>query len=621
MLYRCAAPTASVWGMPWTWGALMTPNSVSIRVMLAERWQLLRLLVHGGGMTGVLLGCEVLLAVRQAGTALAVGLLVSAVQVAAQTGSARGVVAPLIMLGVLTVVLQGVSSIQEAVAADARLRIDGWVRHAARLASQRQPTLAELSAPEFQADVTRTADLGRRRGRTRSVGAATVGQLTFTMRMLGGLLTAAVLAQFSVIVAAATFVLCLLNRAVLRRQWMHLSRAEDDQGEIRRRVDYWAGVAANPRLAGEVRLFGLGPWIVVRHRRAMLAESGPLLRDRLAVMRQQVLIVGLSLSAAIVGVVPVSIAGAQDQITAAQLMTYLTAAAGMMFTVAGMGHEAFDIEYGRGSLAALSRLQKSDEQAFRPVEAAAEGTMVTFENVSFSYPNQHRPVLDKCSLDLRTGEVLGIVGPNGAGKTTLVKMMAGLLDPTGGVVKRGASGTVGTSAVFQDLIHYPLTLRQNICLAAPEVEPTDVRVMEALRLAGAERLTERLVNGLDTVLQRDLAGGTDLSGGQWQRIAIARAIYAVHAGRELVILDEPTANLDVRAEAAFYEKVVRSLPEATVVLISHRLSTVRHADRIVLLAEGRIVEDGTHDELLAEQGEYARLFDLQASRFQGVGDQ
>ncbi|MDN5727008.1 MAG: ATP-binding cassette domain-containing protein, partial [Propionibacteriales bacterium] len=146
-------------------------------------------------------------------------------------------------------------------------------------------------------------------------------------------------------------------------------------------------------------------------------------------------------------------------------------------------------------------------------------------------------------------------------------MMAGLLDPTDGVVRRGASGTVRASAVFQDLIHYPLTVRQNVALAAPEVQPTDERIMEALQAADAERLVADLVHGLDTLLQRDSAGGTDLSGGQWQRIAIARAIYAAHAGRELVILDEPTANLDVRAEAAFYEKVVRSLPNVTVVLI------------------------------------------------------
>lgn len=603
--------------MPWSWSALTTPDSVSVPAMVSERWRLLRLLRHGRGATIVLLGCEVLLALRQAATALAVGWLVAAVGAAATTGSAAGVVAPLVLLGVLTVVLQGVSSIQEAMASDARLQVDGWVRHAARAASAQQPTLVQLSDPAFQADVTRTADLGRRSGRTRSVGAASVGQLTFTMRMLGGVVTAAVLAQFSVIVAIATFLLCLLNRAVLRRQWMHLAGAEDGRSGIRRQVDYWADLARDPRVAGEVRLFGLGPWVVMRHRRAALAERGPLIRDRLAVMRQQVLIIVLSLLTAVAAVMPVSVAGAAGQISAAELMTYLTAAAGMIFTLSGMGHEAFDIEYGRGSLAALERLQASTKHLERPVHAATEGMTVAFNDVSFAYPEQEHLVLDGCDLQLRTGEVLGIVGPNGAGKTTLVKMMAGLLDPTDGVVQRGKSGEVGTSAVFQDLIHYPLTVRQNVALAAPEVEATDERVLEALRLADAEGVTARLSDGLDTVLQRDLVGGTDLSGGQWQRIAIARAIYAVHAGRELVILDEPTANLDVRAEAAFYEKVVRSLPEATVVLISHRLSTVRHAARIVLLSGGRIVEDGTHDELIAEQGEYARLFALQAARFQG----
>jgi ATP-binding cassette subfamily B protein len=119
------------------------------------------------------------------------------------------------------------------------------------------------------------------------------------------------------------------------------------------------------------------------------------------------------------------------------------------------------------------------------------------------------------------------------------------------------------------------------------------------------------------VLHRDLVDGTDLSGGQWQRVAIARAVYAARAGRQLVILDEPTANLDVRAETRFYQTVVRALPDVTVVLISHRLSTVRHADRIALLAGGRIAEQGTHTELVDRGGEYARLFALQASRFRG----
>lgn len=167
-------------------------------------------------------------------------------------------------------------------------------------------------------------------------------------------------------------------------------------------------------------------------------------------------------------------------------------------------------------------------------------------------------------------------------------------------------------------MRYPLSLRLNVALSAPEAEPTDEAVTEALRLAGAEHLAARWPDGLDTPLVSDLADGADLSGGQWQRVAIARAVFAVRAGRRLVKLDEPTANLDVRAETAFYNSVVRTLPEATVVLISHRLSTVRHADRIVLLANGRFEEQGTHEELLARDGEYARLFALQAARFHGA---
>ncbi|MFI6743109.1 ATP-binding cassette domain-containing protein [Nonomuraea sp. NPDC050451] len=252
-----------------------------------------------------------------------------------------------------------------------------------------------------------------------------------------------------------------------------------------------------------------------------------------------------------------------------------------------------------------------------------------FEDVSFQYPGGSRPVLRGLTLTIRPGERLAVVGGSGAGKTTLVKLLAGLYEPTAGRITADAADLRsldaaawrrGMTALFQDFVHYPLTARDNITLAAPEAVGTgDGKILELVRAGGAQTVLDRLESGLDTELWRTGGDGRDLSGGQWQKLAAIRALYAVEHGRRLVVLDEPTAHLDVKAEARFHEQVIGSVGDASVVLISHRLSTVRPADRIVLLQDGRITEEGSHDDLMKLGGEYARLFRLQASRFHGPG--
>jgi ATP-binding cassette subfamily B protein len=252
--------------------------------------------------------------------------------------------------------------------------------------------------------------------------------------------------------------------------------------------------------------------------------------------------------------------------------------------------------------------------------------VVRFEDVEFRYRNSGRPVLDGLELEVGAGEVLAIVGVNGAGKTTLTKLLAGLHQPTRGrITVDGADLRTldplrwrrRVSAVFQDFVHYPATLRDNIGLAAPEHPVRDDQVLAAAQAAGALPLIERLPHGLDTPLWQANSSGVDLSGGQWQRLAVARALYAVAHGRQLVVLDEPTAHLDVPAEAEFFERVVAAVRDVSVILISHRLSTVRRADRIAVLSDGRVTECDPHERLMASDGEYAKLFRLQASRFTG----
>jgi ATP-binding cassette subfamily B protein len=226
-------------------------------------------------------------------------------------------------------------------------------------------------------------------------------------------------------------------------------------------------------------------------------------------------------------------------------------------------------------------------------------------------------VLAGFDLTIPAGSSLAIVGKNGAGKTTLAKLLCRLYDPQDGVIEVDGvdlrtldvdGWRSRLAAVFQDFIRFELPLRDNV---APGGAPDEL-IRQALAEAGAAGLAD-----LDTVLARGYPGGTELSGGQWQRIALARALCGVRLGAGVVLLDEPTAQLDVRGEAEIFDRILAATRHATTILISHRFSTVRHADRICVLEHGKVVELGTHEELMAAGGRYRTMFDLQASRFEG----
>ncbi|WP_234402176.1 ABC transporter ATP-binding protein, partial [Thermobifida halotolerans] len=240
---------------------------------------------------------------------------------------------------------------------------------------------------------------------------------------------------------------------------------------------------------------------------------------------------------------------------------------------------------------------------------------IRFRDVTFVYPGMSSPVLDGLDLTIPAGGSLAVVGVNGAGKSTLVKLLCRLYDPVSGTIEVDGtdlrdldleSWRRRISAIFQDFIRYELPLKDNV---AP-LGATPEEVLEALATAGAAGLRD-----LQTVLSPGYENGTDLSGGQWQRIALARVMCAVRQGAGVVVLDEPTAQLDVRGEAEVFDRVLEATEGCTTILISHRFSTVRRADRICVVDQGRVVELGSHDELMALKGTYARLFELQAARF------
>jgi ATP-binding cassette subfamily B protein len=240
---------------------------------------------------------------------------------------------------------------------------------------------------------------------------------------------------------------------------------------------------------------------------------------------------------------------------------------------------------------------------------------IRLRDVTFAYPGG-APVLENFDLAIPAGSSLAIVGQNGAGKTTLAKLLCRLYDPQSGAIEIDgvdlrqfdlASWRSRLTAVFQDFIRLELSLRENV---APDGAPDPV-IEAALESAGAANLAK-----LDTILARGYDGGTDLSGGQWQRVALARALASVKMGAGVVLLDEPTAQLDVRGEAEIFDRLLAATRHCTTILISHRFSTVRHADRICVLEHGRVIELGSHDELMALGGRYRTMFDLQAARFQ-----
>jgi ABC-type multidrug transport system fused ATPase/permease subunit len=242
---------------------------------------------------------------------------------------------------------------------------------------------------------------------------------------------------------------------------------------------------------------------------------------------------------------------------------------------------------------------------------------IRFRDVTFAYRPGLPNVLEHFDLTIPAGSSLAIVGVNGAGKTTLAKLLCRLYDPQQGSIEVDGvdlrdldpdEWRTRVTAVFQDFVRYERTLRTNV---APH-GAAEASITAALDDAGARDLAD-----LDTILAKAYAGGIDVSGGQWQRVALARALCAVREGAGVVLLDEPTAQLDVRGEAEIFRRVLAATRHTTTILVSHRFSTVRQADRICVVDHGRVVELGTHEELLAEGGRYRTMFELQASRFGG----
>jgi ATP-binding cassette subfamily B protein len=532
----------------------------------------------------------------------------------------------LLVTGGLFLAQQIAAPAQWALAETITWRVDRVVRERVADASFDPVGIASLEDVETADGLGDVVD--PMRGYGFPLGSACAGLLGLVARYLQWALAAALIGWvYAWWAALATAAGALAVRVGNGSSSSRLGSFEGSQAPARRRRDYVRDLLLRPEPGKEVRVFGLVDWLRARYRTLALAAVTPVWRARRRiVLLPYVATAPLSLALAAVATVGAARAAAHGDLSLGELAFVLQA----VVLVGSLGDFFFESDYqinvGMWTLGALERFERLTADERDTGDGNAEGLPreeIRFERVGFAYPGS-APVLRGLDLTIPAGRSLAIVGLNGAGKTTLVKLLARLYEPDEGrILVDGAelrslparAWRRRLGAVFQDFVHYELPVADNVGFGAPALLADRGLVRSALERAGGGDLLEALPHGLETILSRSYAGGADLSGGQWQRVAIARALMAVEAGAGVLVLDEPTANLDVRAEAEFYDRFLEVTRGLTTILISHRFSTVRRADRIVVLEEGTVVEQGTHEELLTARGRYAELFRLQAERF------
>jgi ATP-binding cassette subfamily B protein len=468
-------------------------------------------------------------------------------------------------------------------------------------------------------------------------GAAAAGLITLIARyaqLLGAVVIVGIvlgpLAGF--LIAAAALVARFGNRGSLSRWSVIIDRLS----ATRRKMYYVFDTGSELAAAKEIRVLGTLPWWRARAEQESDAYLRPFWRERRRIYLGPFIWFSLAVLAGAAAVlVLLRNAGTHGGLSVLDLSLAIQAILiplrfGVFFPEADVqtqyGMLAHDsIREIERSAAAAASLVRSGERSAQGLPTSA----IRFEQVSFAYPGSGRQVLDKVDLEFPAGTSTAIVGLNGAGKTTLVKLLARLYEPTSGAIRVDdtdldefdvRSWQRRLAVIYQDYIRYEFDAATNIGLGAPDRMHDLEAIERAAAWAGATEVIDSLPQGLRTVLSSRYHGGTDLSGGQWQRIALARALFATDAGASVLVLDEPTAQLDVRAEVAFFDRFLELTRGLTTVVISHRFSTVRRAQRIVVLEHGRITEQGSHEELLALGGRYAELFELQARRF-SAGDE
>ncbi len=453
-------------------------------------------------------------------------------------------------------------------------------------------------------------------------GLTLAGYVALLIRFSGWMALAVLIATVPAFIAEARF----SGAAFRLRNW----RSPDS-----RRLTYLEYVLGNDEHAKEVKLFGLAPLLLGRYRH--LAESF-LADDRRLAVRRMAWGYALSLLSTVVfyGCYAMIVAATvRGRLSLGDMTLYLVAfrqgQQSFQSVLAALGGMYEDTLY-MSNLFEYFAIETEERKAIGPVAVVRAEDGIRFEGVGFRYPaggdaasggaGAEKWALRNVDVFVPKGQSLALVGENGAGKTTFIKLLAGLYDPTEGRVlldgrdvrawdERELRARIGV--IFQDFNEYQLALRENVAFGSVDHLDNELRVGRAVEQGGAKDLVATLAGGLDTQLGRWFAGGVELSGDQWQKVALARAFMREEA--DILILDEPTAALDAEAEHAVFQRFRALAAGRTTILISHRFPTVRMADRILVLEAGRVIEDGSHAELLAAGRRYAHLFGLQAAGY------
>lgn len=587
------------------------------RLRQSAEWRFFGVMFEANaGLAAAWWALVVLRGLLPAGFAVSMGVLVASVQDGDPLGG------PLVAMGALFVLMQATGPLHDALSTNLGAQVTAWLNDRLLRACSEPDGLAHLEQPALADELgsAREFEFGMAGPNiTVSMPAIGSGFASFA----GGLASALLLARYRwwapILVGGAW----LSTHRFLAAGAIWRARHDPDVAEAERRAMYAYRLSVDAPSAKEMRLFGLADWVIggfISERRDLLERSW---RDRRFgwIKTQQ-------------GLLVVAVANAIFFFSLARDASAGRISLGVLVVLAQAAIGATSLAFGEFDWWLRTAAQPVPMVLDLVAKMADVGTLasggrsaagmpaseIRFEGVRFAYPTSEHVVFDGLDLTIPAGRSLAIVGQNGAGKTTLAKLLCRMYDPDdGSVLVDGvdvreldvASWRSRVAAVFQDFVRYELSMRDNVAPSGGN----DADVLAALEAASAVHLAD-----LDTILNRGYADGTDLSGGQWQRVALARAVHAVRAGAGVVILDEPTAQLDVRGEAEIYEKLLDATRGCTTVLISHRFSTVRRADLICVLEDGKVIELGSHDELMARGGRYCTMFELQASRFDDDAD-
>jgi ATP-binding cassette subfamily B protein len=456
------------------------------------------------------------------------------------------------------------------------------------------------------------------------------GDLTWSVLGLSGnivtiVLMASLLASLHYVLVLLAVVAAVLSLLLERRVNSQLYEFFYKETPEEREREYLADLLVQPRTTKEIRAYVLSDYLLARHHDR--SEELFRLRERMYRSGTRIslltgFVTGTALALAYLFLAVQGAAGAIDPGGVVLVIGAFTSVSQTLSNISSTfvavdQHTTFLDDYF--SFLSIGHLVPVPAQPKALPARLEDG--IEFDNVAFSYPGGTEPAVEGLNLRIRNGELIALVGENGAGKSTLVKLLLRFYDTNRGSVRVGGVDLKDMDPValrsrigvlFQDYASYELTVRENVLMGRPDVKADDERVMEALRNSRSEWLVRKMPNGLDSKVGRLFEGGHDLSGGEWQRLALARIMYR---NADIWILDEPTSSLDPEAEAGIFAELKENLRGRIGIVISHRFSTVRIADRIAVIDGGRVIEIGSHEELLKAGGRYSRLFELQAAGY------